>query len=87
MHAEWRREREGREAAKREREEALRAALEERRRRQGEDGEARLEAAGRRFRESQRRLEDLIRQKEERRTSLKRQRERYGQQSRGEMCC
>ena len=81
FHEEWRREHERREAAKREREEALRAALEEKRRREGEDGEARLEGARLRFRESQRRLKDLIREKEEKRTSLKRERERYARQS------
>ena len=76
-HEDWRREHERRDAAKREREEALRAALEEKRRRESEDCAARLEEARERFRRSQERLKNLIREKDEKRDTLKRERERY----------
>ena len=46
---------------------SLRAALEEKRRREGEDCAARLEEARQRFRRSQERLKGLIREKEEKR--------------------
>ena len=55
---------------------SLRAALEEKRRREGEDCAARLEEARQRFRRSQERLKGLIREKEEKRDTAKRERDR-----------
>ena len=57
---------------------SLRAALEEKRRREGEDCAARLEEARQRFRRSQERLKGLIREKEEKRDTAKRERDRCG---------
>ena len=50
--------------------------MEEKRRREGEDCAARLEEARQRFRRSQERLKGLIREKEEKRDTAKRERDR-----------
>ena len=53
--------------------------MEEKHRREAEDCVARLEEARQRFTRSQEHLKNLIREKEEKRDSLKREREKYVQ--------
>ena len=55
---------------------ALRLALEEKRRHESEDCAARLKEARERFQRSQEHLKTLIREREEKRDTLKRERER-----------